>query len=160
MQKPQKMKLFATFTNVFAPRWPDLHLHNRGWVRNLKTGVQVFGPVKQKPVVGGNRKGHVDPLPYPPPSDTKILDILILQRLLLTLLYCCCIEVNSYLLSPKLFILLSFKKSVLIVLQKTGVQHPHFWKTGVHCTPAPPLTHPLLHVHYVDSKSWMVALWS
>ena len=39
----------------------------RGWFRNLKTGVQVFGPVKQKPVVGGNRKGHVDPLPYPAP---------------------------------------------------------------------------------------------
>ena len=65
--------------------WVPLNL--RGCVRNLKMGVQVFGPVKQKPVVGGNPKGHVDPLPYPPPSDTKILDKLILHRLLLTLFY-------------------------------------------------------------------------
>ena len=32
--------------------------YHRECVRNLKTGVQVFGPVKQKPVVGGDRKGH------------------------------------------------------------------------------------------------------
>ena len=101
---------------------------SRGWVRNLKTGVQIFGPVKQKPVVGGNRKGQIDPLPYPPPLGHQNIGHIDTTKAIIDtfLLYCCCIEGNSYLLSPKLFILLSFKKSVLIVLQKTGVQHPHF----------------------------------
>ena len=38
-------------------------------------------------------------------------------------------------------------------LQNSGVQYSHFLKTGVQCTPAPPLTHPLYHS---ENLAWIV----
>ena len=86
----------------------------------------------------------VEPLPYPtphPPSDTKILDILILQRLLLTLFYSIVVALRVI---QTYFITKIVHSSIVQEIRadcpsKNGGAAPPFMKNGfaLHpCTPA------------------------
>ena len=55
---------------------------------------------RSKNRVGGDHKGHVYPIPYPPPLGHQNIGHIDTKAIIDTfLLYWCCIKVNSYLLS-------------------------------------------------------------